>query len=170
MKILKANTAVAITDGAPHCIEKPREEWTAEDKRKANLDNAAKDILYITLDKITFSKINMCKTAKEIWEKLIQLCEGNDQTKENKLLVAIQKFDIIKTKTRESMNEYDEKVNRIINELNVVGKVYSNKEIALKVIRGLPKEWDVKTIAMRESKDLNMVELHDLFADIKAYK
>ncbi|XP_073061886.1 uncharacterized protein [Primulina eburnea] len=59
MKILKENTAVAITDGVPHHIENPREEWTNEDKRKANLDNVAKDILHKTLDKVTFSKIKM---------------------------------------------------------------------------------------------------------------
>ncbi|XP_073311023.1 uncharacterized protein [Primulina huaijiensis] len=59
MKIMKANTAIALTDGAPHHIEKPHEEWTAEDKIKANLDNVAKDILYKTLDKNTFSKIKM---------------------------------------------------------------------------------------------------------------
>ncbi|XP_073309903.1 uncharacterized protein [Primulina huaijiensis] len=115
MKILKANIAVAITDGALHRIEKSREEWTTEDKRKANLVNVTKDILYKTLDK---------------------------------------KFDI-KMKTGESMNEYDKRVSSIINELNALGKAYSNKEAALKVVRGLPKEWDVKTMAMRESKDLN---------------
>ena len=45
MKILKTNTALFITEGAPQRIEKPREEWTTEDKRKSNLDNVAKDIL-----------------------------------------------------------------------------------------------------------------------------
>ncbi|XP_075489495.1 uncharacterized protein LOC142528336 [Primulina tabacum] len=140
MRILKANTTVAITDGEPHRIEKHREEWTNEDKRKTNLDNVAKDILYKTLDKITFSNIKMCRTEKEIWENFIQLCEENEQTKENKLSVAVQKIDNIKMKTGESMIEYDERVNVIINELNALGKVYSNKEIALKVVQGLPKE------------------------------
>ncbi|XP_073063979.1 uncharacterized protein [Primulina eburnea] len=144
IKILKANNVIAITDGAPYCIEKPREELTTEDKRNDNLDNVTKDILYKTLDKITFSKIKMCRKTKEIWEKLIQLCEGNDQTKENKLSIAVQKFDNIKMKIVESMNEYDERVSRIINELNALGKVYSNKEVALKVVRGLLKEWHVK--------------------------
>ncbi|XP_073061782.1 uncharacterized protein [Primulina eburnea] len=170
MKNLKANTAVAITDGAPHRIEKPKDEWTTEDKRKANLDNVVKEILYKTLDKVTFSKIKICKTAKEIWEKLIQLCKGNEQTKEYKLSVAVQKFDNTKMKAGESMHKYDERVNCIINELNALGKVYSNKEVTLKVVRGLPKEWDVKTMAMGESKDLNKVELDDLFADLKAYE
>ncbi|KZV57391.1 hypothetical protein F511_36700 [Dorcoceras hygrometricum] len=47
IKILKANTAVAVSDGAPIMVEKPRFEWTIEDKRKGNLENAANDILYI---------------------------------------------------------------------------------------------------------------------------
>ncbi|XP_075479394.1 uncharacterized protein LOC142520277 [Primulina tabacum] len=140
MKILKANSAVAITEWAPHRIEKPRDEWTAEDNRKANLDNVAKDILYQTLDKFNFSKIKMFKTAKEIWEKLIQFCEGNEKTKENKLSVAVQKFDNTKMKNGESLDEYDERISSIVNELNALGKVYSNKEVALKVVIGLPKE------------------------------
>lgn len=65
MKIMKANTIVAITEGAPHMIEKPRMEWTSEYK-KINLDNVAKDILYKTLDNKTFSKINMFSAAKDI--------------------------------------------------------------------------------------------------------
>ncbi|XP_073037017.1 uncharacterized protein [Primulina eburnea] len=104
MKILKENTAVSITDGAPYRIEKPRD------------------------------KIKMCKTGKEIWEKLIQMYEENEQTKENKLSVAVQKFDNIKMKAGEFMHDYDERISCIVNELNAFGKVYSNKEVALKVI------------------------------------
>lgn len=37
-------------------------------------------------------------------------------------------------------------------------------------MHGLPKEWDIKTMAMRESKDLNQMELHDLFENLKAYE
>ncbi|XP_075475476.1 uncharacterized protein LOC142506183 [Primulina tabacum] len=143
MKIMKANTTIALTEGLPHRIEKPRDGKTSEDKIKANLDNVAKDILYKTLDKNTFSKIKMCKSAKKICEKLIQHCEENEQTKENKLSVAIQKFDNIKMKAGESMSDFNERVSSIVNELNALGRVHSNKEIAMKLIRGLPKEWDV---------------------------
>ncbi|XP_073137871.1 uncharacterized protein [Henckelia pumila] len=170
LEITKVNTVIALSGGGPQYIEKPRIEWTADDKKKANLDNIAKDILYKTLDKNTFSKIKTCKTEKEIWEKLIQLCEGNEQTKENKLSVSTQKFDNIKMRQGESMTEFDERVSSIVIELNRLGKTYPNREVILKIIRGIPKEWDVKTMAMRESKDLNKLELHDLFADLKAYE
>ncbi|XP_073121990.1 uncharacterized protein [Henckelia pumila] len=126
MKILKVNTTVAITGGEPQMVEKPRMEWTTEDKKKANLDNVAKDILYKTLDKNMFSKIKTCSTAKEIWEKLTQLCEGNDQTKKNKLSVAIQMFDNAKMKPGETMTEFDERFSTIICELIALGKTYTN--------------------------------------------
>ncbi|MDQ9782760.1 hypothetical protein, partial [Serratia marcescens] len=32
------------------------------------------------------------------------------------------------------------------------------------------REWDIKTMAMRESKDLKKLQLHELFEDLKAYQ
>ncbi|KZV35242.1 hypothetical protein F511_09475 [Dorcoceras hygrometricum] len=113
-----------------------------------------------------FSKIKNCTTAKDIWDKLTQICEGSDETKENKLTVAQQKYESINMKDGETMTEFDERFSTIVIELNSLGKEYSNRELALKVMRALPKEWDVKTMAMRESKDLNKMELHDLFANL----
>ncbi|KZV21085.1 hypothetical protein F511_19900 [Dorcoceras hygrometricum] len=79
---MKPNLAVAVTSGEPQFHPKDRHEYTNEDKKKANLDNVAKDILFKTLDKDNnmFSKIKNCATAKEIWEKLTQICEGNNET------------------------------------------------------------------------------------------
>ncbi|XP_075475692.1 uncharacterized protein LOC142509651 [Primulina tabacum] len=108
LKILKPNTAIAVTEGAPQMLEKQRSEWTSEDKKKENLNNVAKDILYKILHKNTFSKIKICPTAKEIWEKPIQIYEGNEQTKENKLSVAMQKLENLKMKAGETLNELDE--------------------------------------------------------------
>ncbi|KZV21839.1 hypothetical protein F511_06549 [Dorcoceras hygrometricum] len=117
-----------------------------------------------------FRKIKTCTTAKDIWEKLVQICEGSDETKENKLTVAQQKYESIKMKDGETMTEFDERFSEIVIELNSLGKEYSNRELVLKVMRALPREWDVKTMAMRESKDLNNLDLHDLFANLKAYE
>lgn len=76
------------------------------------------------------------------------MCEGNDQTKKNKLSIAIQKFDSIKMKAMKSMSDFDQRVRNIIIELAVLFKEYDNHEIALKVMRALSREWDVKIMAM----------------------
>ncbi|XP_075497769.1 uncharacterized protein LOC142535003 [Primulina tabacum] len=62
---------------------------------------------------------------------------------------------IVVTDGWETLNEFDECFSSLINELAALGKEYGNREIALKVMRALPREWDVKTMAMRVSKDLN---------------
>ncbi|KZV45913.1 hypothetical protein F511_27697 [Dorcoceras hygrometricum] len=94
LKIMKPNLAFAVSNGEPQFLEKARHEYTNDDKKKANLDNVARDILYKTLDKDKnmFSKIKTCATTKDIWEKLVQIYEGSDETKENKLTVAQQKL------------------------------------------------------------------------------
>ncbi|KZV30631.1 hypothetical protein F511_11148 [Dorcoceras hygrometricum] len=117
-----------------------------------------------------FSKIKTCATAKEIWEKLTQICEGNNETKENKLTISQQKYELIKMREGETMTEFDERFSSVVIELTRLGKEYTNRELALKMMRTLPREWDVKTMAMRESKDLNKLELHDQFTNLKAYE
>ncbi|KZV58432.1 hypothetical protein F511_13432 [Dorcoceras hygrometricum] len=85
-------------------------------------------------------------------------------------MVAQQKYESIKMKDGETMTEFDERFSAVVIELTSLGKEYSNRELALKVMRALPREWDVKTMAMRESKDLNKLKLHDFFANLKAYE
>ncbi|XP_073294532.1 uncharacterized protein [Primulina huaijiensis] len=121
-------------------VEKHISEWTTEDKKKANLDNVSKYILYMTLDKNMFNKIKTCTTAKEDWVKLTQLCEEITETKHNKLNVSIQKFDNAKMKLGETLKEIDEWFNSIVIEIPALGKTYCNCEIALKVMRILPRE------------------------------
>ncbi|KZV26016.1 hypothetical protein F511_03889, partial [Dorcoceras hygrometricum] len=104
----------------------------------------AKDILYKTLDNNMFSKIQTCVTAKEIWEKLIHIYKGNEETKEDKLLAALQKFESIKMKSGETMTKFDERFSFVVIELTILDKEYSNRELELKFMRALPKEWDVK--------------------------
>lgn len=112
----------------------------------------------------------MFSSAKDIWEKKIQLCKSNDQPKENKLHVAIQKFDGIKMNFGDSISVFDERVRNIIIKISALGKEYGDKKVALEVMRALSREWDVKTMVVRESKDLNKLKLHDLFVYLKAYE
>ncbi|XP_047320408.1 uncharacterized protein LOC124924409 [Impatiens glandulifera] len=131
-----------ITEG-PLKIEKARSKWTYEDKRKNNLENIAKDILYKILDDNMLNKIITCSTTKYIWEKLTQLCEDNEQTKENRLMAATQQFNNLKMRPRETTTKFDERFNKIITTLSTLGKTYNNRDVAIKVTRALPREWDI---------------------------
>ncbi|KAL8476997.1 hypothetical protein ACS0TY_029337 [Phlomoides rotata] len=51
-----------------------------------------------------------------------------------------------------------------------LGKDYSQREKNLKVLRALPTEWDMKVVAMRESKDLSRISTFELFSHLKAFE
>ncbi|KAL6552522.1 hypothetical protein OROHE_007902 [Orobanche hederae] len=154
---LKDNTPEEIAAVKPAKIPKKRTEMSSDDRKPANLDNRARDILYQNLDKATMVKIKNCKNAKEIWDTLAIMCEGTELIKENKLTIATQKFDNFKMKTGETVDQVDARFTEIINEINSLGKTYGNREMGLKVLRSLNREWSMKAVAMRESKDLNKI-------------
>ncbi|XP_047335480.1 uncharacterized protein LOC124939006 [Impatiens glandulifera] len=158
-----------LSDG-PIKINKERSKWTADDRRRNNLDNLYRCSIYKTLDRNTFAKIRECFTTKEVWEKIIQLHEGNERTKENKILVATQKFENIMMRSSETMKEFGDRFTSVVNELSLLGKKYDNKEIIIKALRSLPSAWDIKTMVMRESNSLGKMKLHDILEDLRAYE
>lgn len=74
----------------------------------------------------------MCTTTKDIWEKMVQLCQGNDSTKENKFSLHYRSYINIKIKIDESTSDFDDRVSSTVNELTDLGKEYGNREIAMK--------------------------------------
>ncbi|KZV33870.1 hypothetical protein F511_17794 [Dorcoceras hygrometricum] len=67
------------------------------------------------------------------------------------------------------MTEFDKSFSSMI-ELETLGKEYTSREVVLKVTKGSTQRVDAKHITMREFKDLNKLELHDLFVDPKSYE
>ena len=49
---------------------KPRSEWNETERRKAQHDLVAKNIITSALTMDEFFKISQCKSAKEMWEVL----------------------------------------------------------------------------------------------------
>lgn len=57
----------------------------------------------------------------------------------------------------------DERFTSLINELTSISKEYTKREIMLKGLRVLPKEWDMRTIAVNTngSPDEKVQEVHE---------
>ena len=142
--IQKENPEHAHNSDAPKYLPKDRAEWNAEDRRRSNLDNQAKDVLYRSLDQPAFCKIKHCKSAKEVWDTVTTLCEGSQGIRENKRDLTVQKFDSFKMKEGETLDQLDIRFTEIINELTNLGRVYTNPEMNRKILRALPSIWNMK--------------------------
>ncbi|XP_047314044.1 uncharacterized protein LOC124917768 [Impatiens glandulifera] len=127
-----------VLSECPIKINKEISEWTADDRRRNNLDNLCRCAIYKTLDINTFAKIRECSTAKEVWKTIIQLHEGNERIRENKILVATQKFENIKMRPGKTMKEFGDRFTSVVNELSLLEKKYDNKETIIKDLSSLP--------------------------------
>ena len=58
----------------------------------------------------------------------------------------------------------------IINQLNTLGKRYSNVEMERKILRSLSKAWHPKVTTIQEAKDLNVLSLDALIGSLKTHK
>eukprot|EP00253_Pinus_taeda_P032951 PITA_32951 len=114
---------------------------TNQDERKAYIANAkALNSITSGITDSEFTKVMNCDSAKEVWDKLVSLYDGDSKFKKIKLQTHIRQFKRLGEKIEES---------------NVVKKV----------LRSLPNRFDSKVSAIEEMKDLytlNMDELHGI--------
>ena len=85
---------------------KPKIDYTDEDWKKLEKNNRAKKILHMVLSPSDLKKIMSYKTAKEIWDALKRLHQGNEDTKKNKILSLFKEYDQISQGKDEHIQEY----------------------------------------------------------------
>ncbi|XP_031096974.1 uncharacterized protein LOC116001225 [Ipomoea triloba] len=128
-------------------------KWSSKDRKRNNLDNIAKDLLFRAIDETIFPRVRKCKMAKEVWNTLMLIGEGDEQEKENKLTVAMKKFEDFKMRPGESIDSIESRFTKLTTEISDLEKEIPQKELNLKVLRGLTKEWEVKEIHEEESRE-----------------
>ena len=90
----------SIITSSPYCstksidgisILKPEREWNHQDKKLAQLNAKAMNMLYYTLDANEFNRIYVCTSAKEIWDTLEVTHEETNQVKVSKINMLVYK-------------------------------------------------------------------------------
>ncbi len=149
-----------VVDGVT--LPKVPQEYTTADHKSLELNSKAIGLLYCALTNDEFSKISRCTSAKEIWDTLEVTYEGKSQVKEAKINMLVCEYEMFKMKKDESIRDMFARFNAIINPLSSLGKTYTNSELVRKILRSLPKQWDVLTTTLLQSKELSSMTLSDL--------
>lgn len=111
--IMKVNPA-AREVSAPAHILKSKMEWATEDRKWNNLDNVAREILFKVVDDTIFSRIHSGKTIKEVWDSLMKIRDGYNKQKDNKLTMAIKKFENFKALPEESITNMEARFRNLL--------------------------------------------------------
>ena len=158
-------TPLKTVDGA--LVPKTESEYTQADLENISKNYRSMNLLYCALDQNEFNRISSCKTAKEIWDKLEITYEGTSQVKETKISIFLRQYELFKMSPNETIKEMFTRFTQITNNLDSLGKTFSNEEKVRKVLRCLPKlKWGPKVTAIEEAQDLRNLSLDNLLGKL----
>ena len=151
-------------------VSKPKQEWDEVDRKKVQSNAKVIHYLYCAIDRNEYGYICQCKSAKDIWRLLEIIHEGNNKVKESKINILMHSYELFFMKDDESIVEMFTRFTNIINELQALGKVYTESEKVMKILRSLPKKWEIKLTVIQEAKDLTKLPLEKLIGSLMAYE
>nr|GEV58044.1 putative ribonuclease H-like domain-containing protein [Tanacetum cinerariifolium] len=103
-----------------------------------------------------------------------RLARKNELKARGTLLMALPdkhqlKFNIHKDATT-LMEAIEKRLQKLINQLEILRESISQEDINLKILRSLPNEWRTHTLIWRNKTDLEEQSLDDLFNSLKIYE
>lgn len=79
------------------------------------------------------------KTTKEIWDFLKQEYKGNERVKGMQVLNLIREFEMQKMKESETIQEYYDRLFKIVNKVRLLGIDFSDSRVVQKILVTVPK-------------------------------
>ena len=113
------------------------------------------------------------KTAKEIWDKIIHIYEGDSQVKCAKLQTLRIRYETLKMHSNESIANYFLHIDEIVNCMKNLGEEIKEVSLVEKVLRSLSDKFESKISAIEEKEDLQnitMTQLHEILTAFEIRK
>nr|KYP36605.1 hypothetical protein KK1_042263 [Cajanus cajan] len=114
--------------------EKHWSEWSDDEKKRAQYDYRAKNIITFALSIDEFFRISQCKSAKEMWDTLQVTHEGTSDVKRSRKHTLIREYELLRMNHGESISY------TLDNHLVDLGREFE-EELNLKVLQCLDRSW-----------------------------
>ena len=151
-------------------IEKKVSEYTHDEEDRMNIAAKAEMVLTSALAEKEYKRVNNCKSAQEMWNKLVVTYEGTTDIKDSRMDTLIQEYENFKLQDGENIIDMETRFTRIIDELAQLGKNYTQNEKNRRVLKSLPPSWKVKVTTIKEMHNLNDYHIDNLFGNLRAYE
>lgn len=128
--------------------------WGAIDPGNLAQDRDAQALALIGMhvSDIYLPTVFECKTAKEAWTKLASMLQPTSTARK---LALLRDLNELRKVNGESMVTYVNRAKQLMFDLIGVGQTIESNEMALRVLAGLPKQYDVLVTVLETSSDLS---------------
>ncbi|KAK2411140.1 gag-protease polyprotein [Trifolium repens] len=145
-------------------------DWSLEEETEVSGNSKALNAIFNGVDENMFKLINTCTEAKQAWEILQTAHEGTSKVRMSKLQLLATKFENLRMEDEETISEFNTRIRDIANSTFALGEKIPEEKIARKILRLLPKRFNMKVIAIEESQDLSTMKVDELIGSLQTFE
>ena len=157
-------------------FNEPHDESTLTQDEKDKLqDNKKKDakalfLIQQSLDESIFPKVSAAKKSKIAWDILETTYQGTSKVKIAKLQTLRRDFENLYMKDSDSVDQFLNQVMNVVNQIRSYGDDLIDQKVVEKILRSLPRKFDVIVVAIEESKDLTILSIDELMGSLLSHE
>ncbi|KAJ0542527.1 putative transcription factor interactor and regulator CCHC(Zn) family [Helianthus annuus] len=149
-------------------IKKPRDKYTEDDLLIVEEDDRALSYLTMGLGPDIAIGFRSCKSAKELWDSLIEVYEGNEDMKESRRNLLQQNFNNFNHIYGETIDNQIQRFVKLVTQMQMEEIHTTNASSNRQLLNALPKSWDHHVAMIKKTKDLARCTLSEMISHIKA--
>ena len=157
-------------NGEPTFELKLEEDWSKEEYEIALGNSKALNAIFNGIDKNIFRLVNTCEVAKDAWGILQYTHEGTSKVKMSRLQLLTNRFENLRMKGDESINDFHVNILEISNASSALGEKIPEDKLVRKMLRSLPKRFDMKVTAIEEAQDIYKMKVDELIGSLLTFE
>nr|GEW08469.1 hypothetical protein [Tanacetum cinerariifolium] len=120
--------------------EQTDEELTETDIKRMDADDQAIQTIHFGLPEDVYAAVDSCETAKEIWERVLQMMKGSDIGEQEKKAKLFNEWEKFTSTDGESIESYYHRFMQLMNDLKRNKHFLENIASNLKFLNNLQPE------------------------------
>ena len=133
-------------------------------------NSKARHVILEALAPTIASKVMGWNIAKDLWDKLKNIYEGDPKVKQVKLQRHRAEFENLKMDEKEDIATYFLRVDEVVNAIRGLSEELNESLVVQKVLRSLLLKYDSKVSTIEETRDLTKLKMDELNGTLIAYE
>nr|GEW95807.1 ribonuclease H-like domain-containing protein [Tanacetum cinerariifolium] len=150
--------------------EGPIPPKTTEQKLARKNKLKAKSTFMLAIPDEHLLMFHACKYAKSLWEAIKNRFGGNMESKKMQKTILKQNYENFASSSQKGLDKTYDRFQKLISQFEIHGKVISQEDANLKLLRSLPSAWNNFALIMRNKSNLDTLSMDDLYNNLKVYE
>nr|GEU58067.1 ribonuclease H-like domain-containing protein [Tanacetum cinerariifolium] len=136
---------------------------TAKEKAQRRLELKARSTLLMRIPNEHQLKFNSIKDAMSLLQAIKKRFGGNAATKKTQRNLLKRQYENFTASSSEVLDQTFDRLQKLISQLEMLGKSISQEDVNQKFLRSLLPEWNTRTIVWRNKPEIDTLSFYDLY-------